>query len=131
MWCCYWYFVCIANLKIREIIKEKFRKVGDCQITEISEEQKAMELAKTKICLVLAFSFVIFWMPSIFINVVANIPLTRDYDFSTMKLLGALVALLNAIFDPVFTSFAVKDFELKSRSVYMELKDVLRHEITI
>lgn len=52
-------FVCIANLKVRHTIKEKFYRVGDRQVANISEEQKSMELKKTRICLVLAFSFVI------------------------------------------------------------------------
>lgn len=109
-------FVCIANLLVRKTVKKKFHQIGDRQVTVITEEQKAMELKKTRICVVLAFSFLIFWIPNVVIDILSII-YSAD-EFSSVQDLGILIAMLNSNFDPVF-------YIIRSQKLRNEIKECI------
>lgn len=111
-------FVCYTNFTIRQIIKEKFRNITLRRLESIVEEQNKMELKKTRICIVLALSFLCWWFPvTVFGNLLKYSFLPKDRGVIVISAIFG--ALLNSAFDPIF-------YMVRSEQFHQEIKDLFR-----
>lgn len=116
--------ICIANLMVRQIVKEKFNKIGDFQVARLSKEKKSMELKKTRICLILAFSFLFFCAPTNIMDIVFVFYYNYNDYLATTTCLSSILFVLNSIFDPVF-------YIIRSKQLRTEIKECIRCQKTL
>lgn len=115
-WISTMFFVCIANLKIRQVVQEKCRDVNGEDTTTLNNDHKTFELKKTRICLILAFSFLLWWFPIILTEALKSLFSLRH--FTDMFVCSTFISMLNSLFDPVF-------YIIRSKHLRAEIKELV------
>lgn len=124
-------FLSCANLYIRKMIKEQYRKINLTQVTSNDEQTRQIQfklrrrqLRATRTCLFVIFSFVLLHVPVIFHFMLRNLLRSTYSDIVPLEVGMSLfiIAFLNSIVDGILYVKINKNVKAELKDVFLKWK---------